>query len=120
MAYRRLTAKVNTGEIGFVYLLHFDTGFGHARHYTGWAAELAARLNHHASGSGARLLYHVRAAGIGWSLARTWSGVDRNFERLLKNRGGAARRCPICLGQATPALLPHYGPLPAPIVALAA
>lgn len=120
MPYRPLTAQPNTGELGTVYLLHFDTPFGHARHYTGWATNLTARLTHHASGTGARLTQVAAAAGIGWSLARTWTSVDRNFERQRKNRGGAARQCPVCQGKATPAQLPHYGPTPAPVAALAA
>ena len=117
MAYHQLTAPINSGELGEVYLLHLDTPFGHARHYTGWARDLDARLNHHATGTGARLLAVARAAGIGWCLARTWTQVDRNYERSLKNRGGAARQCPVCKGKASPAQLRHYGPLPAPVAA---
>lgn len=82
---------------GTIYLLHFDRPFGHAQHYTGWASNLDGRLKHHANGSGATLLRHVRNAGIGWTLARTWSG-DRNRERALKKQGGASRHCPICKG----------------------
>ena len=114
------TELINTGVIGSVYLLHFDTPFGHAKHYTGWAANLIGRINHHANGTGARLTQVVVEAGIGFSLARTWCGVDRNFERSLKNRGGAARHCPICQHKVTPAQVPHFGPLPAPVAALAA
>jgi hypothetical protein len=108
------------GVKGTVYLLHLDTPFGHAKHYTGWAASLASRLAHHAAGTGARLMQVVAQAGIGFSLARTWQEVDRNFERKLKNRGGASRHCPICKGEARPADVPHYGPLPAPVAGLAA
>ena len=81
---------------GTCYLLHFDRPFGHAKHYLGWAKNLDGRLWHHRKGTGANLLKHVRAAGIDWSLARTWAG-DRNLERKLKNRGGASRLCPVCL-----------------------
>lgn len=81
---------------GTVYLLHFDTPFGHARHYTGWAHDLPRRLAQHAGGRGARLTEVVQAAGIGWTLARTWPDADRGFERRLKNQGGASRRCPAC------------------------
>lgn len=81
---------------GTIYLLHFDQPFGHARHYLGWASNLDARLQHHSRGTGANLLRHVRAAGIGWVLARTWEGQDRNRERSLKNQGGHGRLCPIC------------------------
>lgn len=80
---------------GTVYLLHFDRRYQHAGHYTGWAADLNARLAEHAAGRGARLLTVVRDAGINWTLARTWPG-SRGRERQLKRQGGAARRCPLC------------------------
>ena len=61
---------------GVVYLLHQDPpGYAHARHYTGWTADLAARLALHEQGQGARLLAVARAAGIGWTLARTWPAL---------------------------------------------
>jgi predicted GIY-YIG superfamily endonuclease len=82
--------------IGTVYLLHFDTPLKHARHYTGWSANLSLRLAEHASGHGARLTEVVAGLGIGWSLARTWPNVTRAYERKLKNQGGASRRCPLC------------------------
>lgn len=81
--------------MGTVYLLHFHTAFGHARHYMGWSGSLQQRLWHHANGTGANLMKHVQRAGITWELARTWAG-DRNLERKLKNRGGHARLCPVC------------------------
>ncbi len=59
---------------GTVYLLHFDRPYGHAGHYTGWTTDLTTRLAEHAAGHGARLLAVARAAGIGWTLARTWTG----------------------------------------------
>ena len=83
------------------YLLHFDrpyigaNGKGIARHYTGSATDLQARLAEHEKGQGARLLQVVKAAGITWRLARTWPG-GRDRERQLKNQGGASRRCPEC------------------------
>lgn len=80
---------------GTVYLLHFTVPYRHARHYTGWTADLDARLAEHAAGRGARLLAVVQQAGIGWSLARTWPGT-RSRERALKRQGGASRRCPLC------------------------
>jgi predicted GIY-YIG superfamily endonuclease len=80
---------------GTVYLIHFDRPYKHARHYIGWASDLDARLTEHAAGRGARLLAVVKAAGIGWTLARTWTG-SRVRERQLKNQGGASRRCPAC------------------------
>jgi len=80
---------------GTIYLIHFDRPYRHARHYTGWAADLDARLADHAAGRGARLLAVIADAGIGWTLARTWPGT-RIRERQLKRQGGASRRCPHC------------------------
>ncbi len=60
-----------------------------------WTTDLDARLAEHAAGRGARLLEVVKAAGIGWTLARTWAGT-RTRERQLKNQGGASRHCPEC------------------------
>lgn len=94
------------GVQGEIYLLHFDRPFGHAKHYLGWASNLEARLHAHATGRGARLTEVVRAAGIGWSLARTWCG-DRYEERRLKGHSGT-RYCPICKGETDPATLPHF------------
>lgn len=80
---------------GVIYLLHFDRPYRHARHYTGWTTDLTSRLAEHQCGHGARLLAVVHGAGIGWTLARTWTGT-RTRERALKRQGGAARRCPLC------------------------
>lgn len=87
---------MSTGDTeGTVYLLHFDSPFRHARHYTGWTTDLDARLAEHRAGRGARLLAVIKNAGIGWQLARTWDG-GRRRERQLKKTGGASRRCPMC------------------------
>src|SRR5690242_5259393 len=80
---------------GTIYLLHFDRPYHHAGHYTGWTRDLTVRLAEHASGHGARLLAVAKAAGIGWTLAGTWTGT-RVAERGLKRQGGASRRCPLC------------------------
>jgi hypothetical protein len=59
------------------------------------AAGLRNRLAAHERGEGARLLAVVHAAGIGWTLARTWPG-SRARERQIKRQGGASRCCPLC------------------------
>jgi hypothetical protein len=89
-------------RIGVIYLIHFDRPIGDlanprgfASHYTGWTLDLPARLVDHAQGRGARLMQVVAEAGIGWQLARIWTGT-RTRERSLKRSGGAARRCPVC------------------------
>ena len=83
------------GPLGVVYLVHFAEPYRHARHYTGWTADLDARLKLHRAGGGARLLQVIASAGIEWTLARTWEG-SRARERQLERQGGASRRCPIC------------------------
>jgi len=84
-----------------VYLLHLDQPYQHARHYTSNGAassrSLKARPTEYEKGQGARLLQVVKAAGIAWTLARTWPG-DRKRERQFKAHGGASRRCPQCGG----------------------
>ena len=82
--------------VGTVYLLHLQTPYRHAKHYTGWSANLPARLADHEAGRGARLLAVTTEAGIHAILARTWPGVTREVERRLKRQGGASRRCPVC------------------------
>lgn len=77
------------GQPDTCYLLHFSEPYKHARHYSGTAADLPARLAEHEAGRGSRLLQVVKAAGITWTLVRTWPG-GRARERQLKNR--AARR----------------------------
>jgi predicted GIY-YIG superfamily endonuclease len=80
---------------GTVYLLHFSKPFGHAKHYCGFATDLEARIQAHRAGQGARLMTVIKAAGIDFTLARTWQGT-RARERQLKKQGGASRRCPTC------------------------
>jgi predicted GIY-YIG superfamily endonuclease len=92
-----MTASLGTKAppSGVVYLVHFTRPYRHARHYTGWTADLDSRLSEHQAGRGARLLQVITEAGIDWTLARTWDGT-RERERQLKRQGGASRRCPIC------------------------
>ena len=84
------------GQRGTVYLLHLDPSLCHARHYLGWARALEARLAEHRAGRGSPLIAAV-ASGSRIELARSWTGVDRYFERQLKNRHEAPRLCPICV-----------------------
>lgn len=88
-----------TTPVGTVYLLHFNTPYKHARHYSGFTTNLAARLERHAADHGARLLAVIAEVGITWTLARVWTNTTRARERQLKKQGGASRRCPICLAE---------------------
>ena len=54
-------------------------------------------IKSHAAGLGARMLAVCVERGITWRVARTWQG-DRNFERWLKRKKGAAWFCPLCAG----------------------
>jgi hypothetical protein len=98
--YLALLERLGRG-VGVVYLLHFDRPIGDlanprgfASHYTGWTLDLPARLVDHAAGRGARLMRVVGELGIGWQLARIWTGTCAR-ERSLKQHG-ATRRCPVC------------------------
>jgi hypothetical protein len=81
---------------GIIYLIHFDTPLHHAKHYTGWTTDLAARLADHAAGRGARLMQVIREQGITWQLAKVVHGTRVN-ERSRKGTG-ASRWCPVCKG----------------------
>ena len=93
---------------GVIYLLHFSTPYHHAKHYVGFTTDLPARLDAHQRGAGARLLDVITAAGIGFELARTWSGTRRD-ERAIKSRKAAPRLCPTCNPGNRRALTPKEG-----------
>lgn len=84
---------------GYVYLLHFERpiapGKHTTQHYIGYAADLAVRLQEHASGHGARLTQIACQRGISWKVARLWRG-SRTLERRLKDRKEAPSLCPCC------------------------
>lgn len=84
--------------LGTVYLLHLDPPVEHARHYLGWTLDVDRRLAQHQRGAGSPLVAAAVAAGSTVVLARTWVGVDRFFERRLKNRHAAPKLCPVCSG----------------------
>lgn len=94
-----------------VYLIHFDRPFGHAKHYIGFSSgpeSVKKRLQHHAKGSGSKIMRAVSSSGIGWRVVRVWWNEGRSFERKLKNRGGAARCCPICQGKKSRLRAPYW------------
>jgi predicted GIY-YIG superfamily endonuclease len=78
------------------YLIHFDQPYKHARHYLGCTRDLERRLQEHRAGRGSRLMEVVMAAGIGFTVARTWTEGDFEFEKLLKHQKHHSRLCPIC------------------------
>lgn len=80
---------------GFVYLLHLRPRYKHARHYLGYAQDVAARVEQHQRGAGARLTQVAVENDIALELVRVWKG-DRNLERRLKRRKNAPLLCPLC------------------------
>jgi hypothetical protein len=83
-----------TGEVGTIYLIHFDQPIAHAQHYLGWTSDLPGRLKDHFSGQGSPL---IRAAARVTSVrvVRTWVG-SRTDERRMHNRHENPRMCPVC------------------------
>ena len=89
------TTTRKRGQLGVIYMLHFDQPYRHARHYVGWTEDLLTRLEAHATGHGARLVAVIWHAGIGFTAVRICEGT-RYTERAIKNAGGAVRYCPAC------------------------
>lgn len=93
---------------GYVYLIHFDQRLNPdhpCRHYLGYAADLAARIQQHQTGGAhsARLMQVVKQRRVPWRIARVWSG-SRGLERRLKNQHNTPRLCPICNQAVQPGL----------------
>ncbi len=80
---------------GTVYIIHFEQPLHHACHYIGWTNNLSKRLAEHRSGTGARLLAAVNAAGIGWQVVKTIPG-GRDLEAKIKRQKHGPRYCPLC------------------------
>lgn len=83
---------------GYVYLLHFERPISPdhtCQHYVGWCKDLAARIQSHRLGYGARLTAVAKERGIGFEVVRVWFGC-RRFERKIKNRKSSPRLCPCC------------------------
>lgn len=82
-----------------VYLIHLERKLKHSQHYIGFVdgeERLESRIEFHKKGRGSKFLKAVSAAGIDFSVVRTWKEGDRNFERQLKNRKKARKLCPVC------------------------
>lgn len=105
MTSRRAPRGLPATQQGWVYTLHLVPAYGHAKHYTGWTADLPSRLAAHAAGGAdaARLLQVQLDAGGTWVLVGLERGT-RDRETQLKERG-ASRRCPACKAE-------KDGPLP--------
>jgi hypothetical protein len=113
-------AKQGTGVEGACYLLHFEPQFKHAGRYVGWTSvqpgesaleAVQDRFDVHMSGKGSPLVRAAVEAGCVVVIARVWEGVDRHFERAIKEGKNSKRLDPISMGQLTlaEAIERHHG-----------
>jgi hypothetical protein len=95
---RRLADRTGATEEGWVYTVHLVPALSHARHYTGWTADLFARMEAHYEGDrrASRLLQVQHARGGSFILVSLERGT-RDLEIARKTRG-ASWRCPVCRG----------------------
>lgn len=83
-----------------LYVIHFDTKYKHAGHYTGIAINPTERFEAHCKGRGARLTEIAAGNNINMriSILKSFNGFSKAHkeEKRHKNLGGARRYCPIC------------------------
>lgn len=72
-----------------------DGTFARNGHYIGYYSN-PLRIAHHREGDGATFTAVAVSLGLELVVARTWPGMDRTFERKLKNRKEAPKLCPLC------------------------
>jgi hypothetical protein len=93
-----------TGEMGHIYVVHFERPYRHAQHYVGWTTNLRQRFYRHTAESplrrGSALMRAVVLAGIAFKVVATWPGT-RTQERQIHRHHHANRHCPVCRGVVT-------------------
>jgi hypothetical protein len=91
------------GQVGTVYVLHFEPAYRHARHYLGWARDVDARVAEHLAGSASPLVRaavlagatgHARRALPGVTTARTAPEALAQDRTVLSDVPRPARRRP--------------------------
>ena len=98
----RAERGIGEGELGSVYLLHFEPPYKHAGRYIGWTQKsVQERWVEHVSGKGSPLVRAAVEAGCAVVIARVWEAVDRHFERDLKDQKNSTRLDPITQGELT-------------------
>ena len=85
----------------WIYVIHFERGLHHARHYTGSTDNLERRLHDHAMGYGSRLTHELYLQGIDWVLGGLYQGKNiqqsiREIEKRAKNRHNGPHHCLLC------------------------
>lgn len=85
-----------------VYVLHLEPRYRHARHYVGFTPDADADrrvAEHLACGpNGSPLIRAAIEAGSTVTVATTFPGAGRDFEKLIKTRKDVRRWCPCCAG----------------------
>ena len=100
----KITASLRWGRNlmnKYVYILHFDKPFHHARHYIGSANNVAERVAKHTSNPDVKMLIAALQQGITFTVARTFRNNRVNGhtkEYRIKRSGGVGKQglCPIC------------------------
>lgn len=88
-------------KTGWIYVLHFDPPYAHAKHYVGFAEQPDKRIQEQLTSTGRRPSPLVRAAvasGARVLVVACFRGT-RDEERRLKDGGTACRFCPLCRGE---------------------
>lgn len=88
----------------WVYILHLDPPYQHARHYSGCTLDLTQRLILHATahnGKHAHFTHVLYLAGVEWRLGNLFQVKEdhhtiREAERILKDQKNAPRFCRLC------------------------
>lgn len=102
MPYRKVRPERVETPRGAVYLLHFDAPVGANRpgtvtqHYIGFSRDPVKRHEAHRLKRGSRLARVAMERGIGFVVAALFHNATLAYEYQLKNRGGAAKWCPVC------------------------
>lgn len=87
-----------------VYVIHFDTPYKHAKHYTGIAINVPKRIKEHRGGYGARLLQVLKEHNIDFQYAiinqfENFSEAHAEEKRLKDKVKQPKRYCPFCKGE---------------------
>ena len=98
-----------TGQLGIVYLLHFDRAYQHARHYTGWTGDDILEPDR-AARNRPRCPADDRHPP-GRHRVHPGPPVRRHPRHRTghQERGGAVRYCPLCTPRPWNG---HWGPVP--------
>ncbi len=84
-------------QVGFVYLLHYDTPIGHSQHYLGYTSRrVVDRVQDHIDGKGAALPREATRRNIDPECVRVWEDGTPALEKALKRRKNSRGLCPIC------------------------